>query len=179
MTLQEALSREDRIAYNLTGHDDKAAVRLVFETLRELAELIPVTERLPEDGQQVWVCTERGSYCVARYSKMFNTFRGPGNIVVTHWLPQPPRPQKEREMSNFEIAKLAVMVIGVVVVLVSMHGLKRPPICDSCKALRQKHSPFSLEHFRYSCGRHGGFDRPPLFCNDYQKREDGDYNGRR
>lgn len=48
MTREEAIKRYDRIRYNLLNHDDKEAVDIAFEALREQPRWISVEERLPE-----------------------------------------------------------------------------------------------------------------------------------
>jgi len=42
--------------------------------------------------------------------------------------------------------------------------------CDSCAFLRQKNRRFG--EYKYRCREHGGFDKPPLFCADYKKRNE-------
>ena len=53
---------------------------------------IPVTERLPEDGQRILVCTATKLVKDARYIKRQNRFISAGNITATHWMPIPEVP---------------------------------------------------------------------------------------
>lgn len=53
---------------------------------------IPVTERLPEDGQRILVCTATKLVKDARYIKRQNRFLASGNLTVTHWMPVPEVP---------------------------------------------------------------------------------------
>lgn len=43
--------------------------------------------------------------------------------------------------------------------------------CDSCVFLKQK-TRWSWDEFKYHCKKHYGFDKPPIFCADYQKRNE-------
>ena len=54
---------------------------------------IPVTERLPEDGIQVLVCTKHGKLFPA-HSK-YGKWRVSGSVTITHWMPLPEPPKGE------------------------------------------------------------------------------------
>ena len=48
---------------------------------------------------------------------------------------------------------------------------KKPP-CETCKWLNFKFCKGSRT-YRYRCGVQGGFDKPPLYCKDYERRDEG------
>lgn len=41
--------------------------------------------------------------------------------------------------------------------------------CNSCAFLVRKNR-WRLGEYKYHCREHGGFDKPPIFCGDYRKR---------
>lgn len=43
--------------------------------------------------------------------------------------------------------------------------------CNSCVYLKQRTCP-SLTIFEYHCEKYHGFDKPPIFCADYKKRNE-------
>lgn len=53
MTIQEALSRQDRIRYNLVNREDKEAVELVFNALRNNGVMYVLVNTPPEDAQTI------------------------------------------------------------------------------------------------------------------------------
>ncbi len=67
---------------------------------------IPVSERLPEDGQEALVITQKGkSVRFVRYNKTYNMFDIIGGLgtlgtySVTHWMPLP-EPPAEKEVQT-------------------------------------------------------------------------------
>ncbi len=113
MTREEAIERHERIRYNLLNREDKAAVDVAFEALREqdfnanqhvsntsnaLGGWISVEERLPEAYYQdvlvydemdacqfIAVLTYKGEWLVPHYEGYkFN---------ITHWMPLPKAPE--------------------------------------------------------------------------------------
>ena len=100
MTHEEAIKRYDRIRYNLLNHDDKEAVDIVFEALREQPRWISVEERLPEKDKDVMCYSNKNG------GHMFFGYRGwisgewmeGGSLHigdVTHWMPLPDAPEVE------------------------------------------------------------------------------------
>ncbi|MBR6253170.1 MAG: hypothetical protein IKR04_04980 [Clostridia bacterium] len=43
--------------------------------------------------------------------------------------------------------------------------------CNFCALLERKNHG-GLSEFKYICKEHGGFDKPPIFCADYKKRNE-------
>ena len=64
-------------------------IQFVRSALMEQPRWISVEERLPEDNEKVLCYTKTGGYCVARYSKQWNSWRTTGRVTVTHWMPLP------------------------------------------------------------------------------------------
>lgn len=56
-------------------------------------EWIPVSERLPDDGEQVLACTKHGRAFSAHCER--GRFRVSGSVTVTHWMPLPQEPKGE------------------------------------------------------------------------------------
>jgi len=57
---------------------------------------VSVSERLPEDGQDVWYYFEVTGVNYGRYDATENVFYGPRGFLcgdVTHWIAAPPTPQ--------------------------------------------------------------------------------------
>ena len=46
---------------------------------------------------------------------------------------------------------------------------KAPPICDTCRCLKQKRQR-SVSYYRYKCSKFGGFDKPPEICEQYDPK---------
>lgn len=53
----------------------------------------------------------------------------------------------------------------------TVRSRKKAP-CDTCKWLNFKFRRGSGV-YRYRCGVQGGFDKPPLYCKDYERRDEG------
>jgi hypothetical protein len=67
--------------------------------LEEKQRWIPVSERLPEDGKPVWVCTiwneqHSGFLIDGVWGGLFRDFR---EGEITHWLPLPPNPESPND----------------------------------------------------------------------------------
>ena len=67
--------------------------------LEEKQRWIPVSERLPEDGKPVWVCTiwneqHSGNLTDDCWTGLFRDFR---EGEITHWLPLPPNPESPND----------------------------------------------------------------------------------
>jgi hypothetical protein len=107
VTREEAIERYDRIRYNLLNREDKAAVDVAFDALREQPRWISVEERLPERKDPRH---QRGFYLVAlsngvvkelayEYAHYDNMLFPVGwhdtAYPVTHWMPLPEPPEVE------------------------------------------------------------------------------------
>ena len=57
---------------------------------------IPVTERLPDDGEQVLACTKNGKAFSAHYDHFWGKWSVSHTVKITHWMPLP-QPPKEVE----------------------------------------------------------------------------------
>ena len=77
-------------------------------------------------------------------------------------------------MDKWTILLIAWMVAGVVSACVVGLIAKKPkkPPCETCKWLNFKFCKGSRT-YRYRCGVQGGFDKPPLYCKDYERRDEG------
>lgn len=105
MTREEAIVVLEQEQAFLMGKRKSLPIRYGYKDALDMAitalrgqRWIPVTERLPEDGERVLVCTQTRKIKDARYSKRRNLFVTSGQITVTHWKPLPPLPgegQKE------------------------------------------------------------------------------------
>ena len=67
--------------------------------LEEAQRWIPVSERLPEDGKPVWVCTiwneqHSGFLIDGVWVGLFRDFR---EGEITHWMPLPPNPESPND----------------------------------------------------------------------------------
>ena len=67
--------------------------------LEEKQRWIPVSERLPEDGKPVWVCTiwneqHSGFLIDGVWGGLFRDFR---EGEITHWMPLPPNPESPND----------------------------------------------------------------------------------
>ena len=67
--------------------------------LEEKQRWIPVSERLPEDGKPVWVCTiwneqHSGNLTDDCWTGLFRDFR---EGEVTHWMPLPELPEESKK----------------------------------------------------------------------------------
>jgi len=76
---------------------------------------------------------------------------------------------------EFLISNLIVAVIfTTLLIYTSKKQNKKQPsyeICDSCSHLYIKHSRKASSHYRYCCDmRSVGFDYPPEFCKNYDRR---------
>ena len=73
-------------------------------------------------------------------------------------------------MDKWTILLIAWMVAGVVSACVVGLIAKKPkkPPCETCKWLNFKFCKGSRT-YRYRCGVQGGFDKPPLYCKDYER----------
>jgi len=62
---------------------------------------IPVTERLPENGEYVLCFCRANIVCVLRRDKDGDWYENPAHVYmsgfVTHWMPLPKAPEKESE----------------------------------------------------------------------------------
>ena len=118
MTGEEALNRYDRIRYNLLNSDDKAAVDVAFEALREQesaknahyncckktnSSWISVEDRLPKEWKEkggdlinYLVFMPEYGVDVGNYAKPVKTWLCMGiPCKVTHWMPLPEPPEVE------------------------------------------------------------------------------------
>lgn len=58
---------------------------------------ISVKDRLPEDGQGVLVTTGKGGGTTATYFNGDGFYNGHlEDVVITHWMPLPPKPEEEK-----------------------------------------------------------------------------------
>lgn len=77
-------------------------------------------------------------------------------------------------MTAFEIARLALLIIGtaagLLILRVELHG-RRKNMCESCEHLQQKRARDFMK-FRYVCKYESGFDKPPEYCARYKERSD-------
>lgn len=109
MTREEALTRYDRIRYNLLNSEDKAAVDVAFEALREQGNCckngnswISVEDRLPEAFVSVLVYmpeerplpTVHEGY-VTKQGNWYAHFFEREPFEVTHWMPMPTPPEED------------------------------------------------------------------------------------
>ena len=81
------------VSHDIFSEPVTTYAKMAISALREQAEWIPVTERLPEDGERVLVCTQTHKIKDARYIKRSGRFVTAGNITVTHWKPMPALPE--------------------------------------------------------------------------------------
>jgi hypothetical protein len=122
VTREEALTRYDRIRYNLLNSEDKAAVDVAFEALREQESAKNAHCNCCKKGNSSWISVEeklperkdarhqRDFYLVAlsngtvkelayehdHYDNMlFDVGWHPTAYPVTHWMPLPPAPKGE------------------------------------------------------------------------------------
>ena len=89
----EALRLLRHYPYSYVGNDEK---RCVDDMSGATAAWIPVSERMPEDGQSVIVFwgkyREVGEAVFGKDDKWFSTDRG-GCFDVSHWMPLPSPPE--------------------------------------------------------------------------------------
>lgn len=127
MMREEAIERYDRIRYNLLNHDDKEAVDIAFDALREQANTnqrssnasnalngwISVEDRLPsreglmdDETEYVLVCERYvygggGNVTICGYTENgWNEWDNFGGICperITHWMPLPEPPKEVKE----------------------------------------------------------------------------------
>lgn len=105
--LTQAANAIEELAMKL--HGDEAAIagmkreieRMVIDTANSKPRWIPVTERLPEEGQYVLVSYRTISGAMRAVSYWFlddrNKVRwgGENELFVTHWMPLPERPEEK------------------------------------------------------------------------------------
>ena len=99
MKREEALSRRDRVRYNLLNREDKEAVDIAFDAL-ERSGWISVKDRLPERYIPVLTCrahqpsgkvVELGFLDISKRWKIYGT----RIVSVTHWMPLPEPPEED------------------------------------------------------------------------------------
>ena len=79
--------------------EENANLTARIAELEEKQRWIPVSERLPEDGKPVWVCTiwneqHSGFLIDGVWVGLFRDFR---EGEITHWLPLPPNPESPND----------------------------------------------------------------------------------
>lgn len=81
-------------------HEAKSPAEVVADYLLDngvtVQRWIPVTERLPEDGEQVLACTKNGRAFSAHYDHFWGKWSVSHTVKITHWMPLP-EPPKEVE----------------------------------------------------------------------------------
>ena len=99
-SVRKLLERLEKAETDLRLSDDlvKALDNRIAE-LEEKQRWIPVSERLPEDGKPVWVCTiwneqHSGNLTDDCWTGLFRDFR---EGEVTHWMPLPELPEESKK----------------------------------------------------------------------------------
>jgi hypothetical protein len=91
---------ENCVAYKLDA-DFADAVQQAADAIEELSKprWIPVTERLPENGEYVLCFCRANIVCVLRRDKDGDWYENPTHVYmsgfVTHWMPLPSPPKEE------------------------------------------------------------------------------------
>jgi hypothetical protein len=79
--------------------DDIHALHARIAELEEKQRWIPVSERLPDEGKPVWICTiwneqHSGLFVNGYWTGLFRDFR---EGEVTHWMPLPELPEESKK----------------------------------------------------------------------------------